>query len=48
MATANMDDYRGIGLYKKHGYVPYNVTDSYNAENWSLSKPWSMLTMITV
>ena len=38
VATANMDDYRGIGLYKKHGYVPYNVTDSYNAENWSLSK----------
>lgn len=38
VATANMDDYRGIGLYKKYGYVPYDVTDSYNAENWSLSK----------
>ena len=32
VATANIDDYRGIGLYKKLGYVP---SDS---ENWSLSK----------
>lgn len=38
VATANLDSYRGIGLYKKHGFVPYNVTDHYNAENWSLSK----------
>ena len=38
VATANIDDYRGIGIYKKSGYVPYNITDSYNAENWSLSK----------
>ncbi len=38
VATANDDDYRGIGLYKKLGYVPYNVTDSYNSENWSLSR----------
>ena len=38
VATANMDEYRGIGFYKKHGYVPYNVTDEYNAENWSLSR----------
>jgi len=36
--TADMDAYRGIGLYKKLGYVPYNLTDAYNAENWSLSK----------
>lgn len=36
--TANIDEYRGIGLYKKMGYVPYNVTDEYNAENWSLSR----------
>ena len=36
--TANIDSYRGIGLYKKLGYVPYNLTDVYNAENWSLSK----------
>lgn len=32
VATANVDDYRGIGLYKKLGYVP---SDN---ENWSLSK----------
>lgn len=38
VATANIDSYRGIGLYKKLGYVPYNVTDEHNAENWSLSK----------
>lgn len=38
VATANLDDYRGIGLYKKMGYVPYNVADAYNAENWSLSR----------
>lgn len=38
VATANIDSYRGIGLYKKYGYVPYDVTDQYNAENWSLSK----------
>lgn len=38
VATANIDSYRGIGSYKKSGYVPYNITDSYNAENWSLSK----------
>lgn len=38
VATANLDDYRGIGLYKKLGYIPYNVADGYNAENWSLSK----------
>lgn len=38
IATANIDNYRGIGMYKKMGYVPYNIADSYNAENWSLSK----------
>ena len=38
VATANIDEYRGIGLYKKYGYVPYDVTDQYNSENWSLSK----------
>ncbi|MDO4164206.1 MAG: GH92 family glycosyl hydrolase [Bacteroides sp.] len=38
VATANLDAYRGIGLYKKYGYVPFNVTDGYNADNWSLSK----------
>lgn len=38
VATANLDDYRGIGLYKQLGYVPYNVKDNYNSEDWSLSK----------
>ena len=38
VATANIDEYRVIGLYKKYGYVPYDVTDHYNSENWSLSK----------
>ncbi|NCC09686.1 MAG: glycoside hydrolase family 92 protein [Bacteroidia bacterium] len=38
VATANLDHYRGIGVYKKLGYIPYNLTDEYNAENWSLSK----------
>ncbi|MDR3118860.1 MAG: GH92 family glycosyl hydrolase [Mediterranea sp.] len=38
VATANIDAYRGIGLYKSLGYVPCNVEDSYNAEDWSLSK----------
>ena len=36
--TANLDWYRGIGEYKKLGYVPYDVTDKYNSENWSLSR----------
>ena len=38
VATANIDEYRGIGLYKKLGFVPYNVVDKYNSENWSLSR----------
>lgn len=38
VATANDDDYRGIGEYKKLGYVPYDVKDEYNTENWSLSR----------
>lgn len=36
--TANMDNYRGIGVYKGKGYIPYDLTDAYNSENWSLSK----------
>lgn len=36
--TANIDDYRGIGVYKTKGYIPYDLTDAYNSENWSLSK----------
>ena len=38
VATANIDEYRGIGSYKKNGYIPYNVADKYNSENWSLSR----------
>ncbi len=38
VATANIDHYRGIGLYKKIGYVPYDVQDTYNSDNWSLSR----------
>ena len=36
--TANIDEYRGIGLYKTLGYVPYNVVDEYNSDNWSMSR----------
>lgn len=32
ISTANNDDYRGVGLYKKYGYIPYNL------ETESLSK----------
>jgi predicted alpha-1,2-mannosidase len=32
ITTANIDNYRGIGLYKKYGYIPYNM------EEESLSK----------
>ena len=38
VATANLDDYRGIGAYKKLGYVPYDLKDPHNADDWSLSK----------
>ena len=38
VATANIDEYRGIGFYKDNGYVPYDVTDPYNADNWAMSR----------
>ncbi|MDE6347939.1 MAG: glycoside hydrolase family 92 protein, partial [Bacteroides sp.] len=38
VATARMDDYRGIGLYRKYGYVPCDPVNGAEAENWSLSK----------
>lgn len=38
IATANCDSYRGIGLYKEKGYVPYDVRDFYNNDNWALSR----------
>ena len=36
--TANIDEYRGIGSYKKNGYVPYDIVDPYNADDWSMSR----------
>lgn len=36
--TANLDEYRGIGLYKTKGYVPYDVEDPYNSDDWSMSR----------
>ena len=38
VATADCDSYRGIGFYKENGYVPYDVTDPYNADNWAMSR----------
>lgn len=38
VATADRDDYRGIGAYKRLGYVPCDLPDPYNADDWSLSK----------
>ena len=38
IATANCDGYRGIGFYKENGYVPYDVVDPYNADNWAMSR----------
>lgn len=38
IATANSNDYRGIGLYKEKGYVPYDIEDPYNSDNWSMSR----------
>lgn len=38
VATANLDDYRQIGEYKKLGYVPYDLVDEHNSDNWSMSK----------
>lgn len=36
--TANLDNYRGIGLYKKLGYVPYDVKEPTLGDDWSLSR----------
>lgn len=38
IATANRDEYRGIGLYKRLGYIPYDIVDTYNTDNWALSR----------
>ncbi len=36
--TANLDNYRGIGLYKSLGYVPYDIADPSLGDDWSLSR----------
>lgn len=36
--TANLDSYRGIGLYKQLGYVPYDVEEPTLGDDWSLSR----------
>lgn len=36
--TANLDNYRGIGIYKKLGYVPYDLKDASLGDDWSLSR----------
>ncbi len=36
--TANLDSYRGIGLYKQKGYVPYDVKEPTLSDDWSLSR----------
>lgn len=48
VATANLDNYRGIGLYKKLGYIPYNIKMSIMPTIGRFPKRWSMLLMIIV
>lgn len=36
--TANLDSYRGIGMYKRLGYVPYDVKEPTLGDDWSLSR----------
>lgn len=38
VATANLDEYRGIGFYKKKGYVPFDLDNPSEGDDWSLSK----------
>lgn len=38
VATANLDSYRDIGVYKEKGYIPYDLHDPSEGDNWSLSK----------
>lgn len=45
IATANRDDYRGIGDYKKLGYVPA-YSDPKNGRTGLYRRPWSMPMMI--
>lgn len=38
LKTANLDSYRGIGLYRQLGYVPYDVPEPTLSDDWSLSR----------
>lgn len=38
VATANMDDYRGLGYFKTLGYVPYDAPETKDTDDWSMSK----------
>ena len=39
LKTANLDSYRGIGLYKQLGYVPYDIKEpTLGDDDWSLSR----------
>lgn len=38
VSTADADSIGEIGLYRKYGYIPYNIGDGPGSENWSLSK----------
>ncbi|MEG1573912.1 MAG: GH92 family glycosyl hydrolase [Bacteroidales bacterium] len=45
VTTANIDNYRGIGLYKKYGYIPYNIekeslskTIEYSYDDWCITE----------
>lgn len=38
VATAELDDYRQIGLYRELGYVPYDAVPLDKDGNWSMSK----------
>ena len=38
VASANDDAYRGIGYYRRLGYIPFDVAAGEGGEDWSLSK----------
>ena len=38
VATANLDSYRNIGVYREKGYIPYDLRDPSEGDDWSLSK----------
>lgn len=38
VGTAELDGYRGIGLYRRLGYVPYDVKEPSLGDDWALSR----------